>query len=137
MKPIGYWLNRTDQALTGRMNAVLAEFGLTRLAWQVLNVVQDDPQATDTTVLTVLAANADAADLTAAITAVLADGWATRPAPARLALTGNGRARLTGVAARVDAFRALATTGISPEEYRTAVAALERMTHNLETGAGR
>ncbi|MFD0351427.1 hypothetical protein ACFQ0M_45985 [Kitasatospora aburaviensis] len=58
MKPIGYWLNRTDQALTATMNALLAEYGLTRLAWQVLNVVEDDPQATDTAVRTVLAANA-------------------------------------------------------------------------------
>ncbi|MFI6845062.1 MarR family winged helix-turn-helix transcriptional regulator [Kitasatospora sp. NPDC050467] len=137
MKPIGYWLNRTDQALTGHMNAMLAEFGLTRLAWQVLNVVEDDPQATDADVLTVLAANAGADALTAAVEQVLADGWAARPGPARIALTADGRARLTEVAARVDAFRTRSTAGISPEEYRTAVTVLERMTHNLETGAQR
>ncbi|WP_405358937.1 MarR family winged helix-turn-helix transcriptional regulator [Kitasatospora sp. NBC_00085] len=137
MKPIGYWLNRTDQALTGHMNAMLAEFGLTRLAWQVLNVVEDDPQATDADVLTVLAANAGADALTAAVEQVLADGWAARPEPARIALTADGRARLTEVAARVDAFRTRSTAGISPEEYRTAVTVLERMTHNLDTGAQR
>ncbi|MFC7640513.1 hypothetical protein ACFQX6_05420 [Streptosporangium lutulentum] len=41
MKPIGYWLNRTDEALTHHMNGMLNEFGLTRIAWQVLNVVED------------------------------------------------------------------------------------------------
>ncbi|WP_331767521.1 MarR family winged helix-turn-helix transcriptional regulator [Embleya sp. NBC_00896] len=131
MKPIGYWLNRTDKALTGYMNAMLSEFGLTRLAWQVLNVIEDNPQAGDTDVRTVLAANAGVADLTAAIETVLADGWATRPEPTRLALTDDGRARLAKVAERVDAFRDLSTTGITREEYHTAVTVLERMTHNL------
>ncbi|MEV4926829.1 MarR family winged helix-turn-helix transcriptional regulator [Streptomyces roseoverticillatus] len=157
MKPIGYWLNRTDQALTRSMGSLLAEHGLTRIAWQVLNVVQDaaphaaqvahathvvhvaqaaqdsGPPAGDRDVLTVLAANADAATLTATVEAVLADGWAARPAPGRLALTADGRARLAGVTERVHAFRGLSAAGISPEEYRTAVSVLERMTRNLES----
>jgi hypothetical protein len=37
MRPIGYWLNRTDQALTRSMDTTLLEFGLTRITWQVLN----------------------------------------------------------------------------------------------------
>lgn len=86
-------------------------------------------------VLTVLAANAEAGELTAAIETLLADRWTARPAPARLALTDDGRARLAEVAERVAAFRDLSTTGISSEEYRTAVTVLERMTHNLEAVA--
>ncbi|MGW2631636.1 MarR family winged helix-turn-helix transcriptional regulator [Streptomyces chattanoogensis] len=139
MKPIGYWLNRTDKALTRYMNAMLAEFGLTRTAWQILNVVEDVPQATDaedTEVLATLAANADVATLTAAIETVIADGWATRPEPGRLTLTEHGRTRLANVAERVHAFRELSTAGITQDEYRTAVTVLERMTHNLENEAG-
>ncbi|PJJ00193.1 DNA-binding MarR family transcriptional regulator [Streptomyces sp. 2333.5] len=138
MKPIGYWLNRTDKALTCYMNDMLAEFGLTRIAWQVLNVIHDAPEVADIDVLSALTANADIATLTGAIDTVLAAGWADRPAPDRLALTPGGRQRLTDVAARVDAFRELSTTGISMDEYRTAVRVLERMSHNLEmaTSAG-
>ncbi|MBN6051831.1 winged helix-turn-helix transcriptional regulator, partial [Nonomuraea sp. RK-328] len=145
MKPIGYWLNRADRALTRHMNGMPAEFGLSRLAWQVLNVVQDGshvaeapgavqdaPDVTDAEVLSVLAANADAPTLSAASDAVLAGGWAARPAPGRLALTAEGAERLARVAERVGAFRELSTTGISPDEYRTAVSVLERMTANLE-----
>ncbi|WP_433248257.1 MarR family winged helix-turn-helix transcriptional regulator [Streptosporangium sp. CA-135522] len=131
-KPIGYWLNRTDKALTDHMNSILDEFGLTRIAWQVLNVVEDNPRAADADVLTVLAANADTPTLTAAIDTVLADGWASRPEPTLLTLTDDGRARLTEVAERVAAFRDLSTRGISLQEYRTAVSVLERMTGNLE-----
>lgn len=132
LKPIGYWLNRTDQALTRHMNDTLAEFGLSRTAWQVLNVLHDTGGSTDADVLSTLRANAGTPTLTAAIDTVLADGWARRPSPHHLALTPEGHRRLKGVAERVEAFRALATTGISPQEYRTAVLVLERMTHNLE-----
>ena len=133
MKPIGYWLNRTDKALTRYMNDMLEEFGLTRIAWQVLNVIHDSPGVLDTEVLSTLAGNADGATLTAAIDTVLADGWADRSAPDRLTLTPGGSQLLTHVAARVDAFRELSTSGISPDEYRTAVDVLERMSRNLET----
>ncbi|MFG3223921.1 MarR family winged helix-turn-helix transcriptional regulator [Kitasatospora sp. NPDC048194] len=132
MKPIGYWLNRTDRALTQYMNNLLTEFGLTRTAWQVLNVVRHVPGAGDTDVHSALAANADAPTLTAAIDTALADGWATRPAPDRLALTPDGRRRLAAVDERVGAFRELSTAGVTIEEYRTAVSVLERMTANLE-----
>ncbi|WP_406312231.1 hypothetical protein OHA77_26905 [Streptosporangium sp. NBC_01639] len=132
MKPIGYWLNRTDEALTRHMNGMLNEFGLTRIAWQVLNVVEDTPQVSDTDVLSALAANADVPTLTAAIETVLADGWATRPASDRLILTSDGRQRLAEVAERVNAFRELSMSGISMNEYFTAVSVLERMTHNIE-----
>lgn len=135
MKPIGYWLSRTDQALTDRMNAALAGFGLTRLAWQVLNAVADDPEATDSSVLDFLAANAPADALADAVGTVLRDGWAVRPGPGRLALTEDGRARLAEAAERVDAFRALSARGISDEEYRIAVGVLERMALNLEAPA--
>ncbi|MGW3494386.1 MarR family winged helix-turn-helix transcriptional regulator [Streptomyces sp. NPDC001020] len=118
------------------MNGLLAECGLTRLAWQVLNVVQGTPEVTDTEVLTVLAANADAADLAAAVETLLRHGWLTRPAPGRLALTDAGRERLTGAVERVDAFRELSLTGITHEEYRITVAVLERMTHNVQRGPG-
>jgi hypothetical protein len=132
MKPIGYWLNRSDQALTTTMDALLAAFGLTRLTWQVLNVLKDDPRAADAGIRALLAANADAGALTGAIEAVLAGGWALRPEPGRLAFTDDGRARFAEIGVRVGAFRERAAAGIPPEEYRTAVGVLERMTRNLE-----
>ncbi|MGF6883726.1 hypothetical protein ABIA39_008309 [Nocardia sp. GAS34] len=136
MKPIGYWLNRTDHAFTAHMDLMLAEFGLTRICWQVLNVVADTAEATDTDIHTVLAANAERAVLDAAIATALAGHWTTRPAPGSIALTDDGRHRLTQVGDRVATFRTLSMHGITEDEYRTAVSVLERMTHNIETGVG-
>ncbi|MFF5014804.1 MarR family winged helix-turn-helix transcriptional regulator [Streptomyces sp. NPDC001165] len=132
MKPIGYWLNRTDQALTRQMDALLTEYGLSRLTWQVLNVVRDAPGAADTEVHAALGANADTIALSAAIRTVVTDGWATRPATGLLTLTAQGDARLAAVTERVAFFREAVIAGISLEEYGTAVRVLERMTRNLE-----
>ncbi|MFC7640514.1 hypothetical protein ACFQX6_05425 [Streptosporangium lutulentum] len=63
---------------------------------------------------------------------MLADGWVTRPTSDRLTLTSDGRRRLAKVAERVNAFRELSMSGISMNEYLTAVGVLERMTHNIE-----
>ncbi|MFB6808048.1 MarR family winged helix-turn-helix transcriptional regulator [Streptomyces sp. NPDC056387] len=132
MKPIGYWLNRTDRALTRSMNDVLGEFGLTRIVWQVLNVLDATPEATDAEVLSLLAANADIPTLTAAVDTVLAQGWATRSVPDRLVLTPGGRRCLADAGARIEVFRERSVHGIPVEDYRTAVRVLERMTGNLE-----
>ncbi|MFG2123519.1 MarR family transcriptional regulator [Streptomyces sp. NPDC048710] len=132
MKPIGYWLNRTDQALTRRMDALLAEYGLSRLTWQVLNVVRAAPGVADTEVHATLAANAETIALAAAVRTVLTDGWATRPATGLLILTAQGDARLAVVTERVAFFREEVIAGIPLEEYGTAVRVLERMTRNLE-----
>ncbi|MET8802647.1 hypothetical protein [Streptomyces sp. NPDC004546] len=81
MKPIGHWRHRADKALTRAMNGVLSEYGLTRLDWQVLNVIRDTaPEATDSAVLSALAARADLLTLTASVDAVLTGGWTTRTA---------------------------------------------------------
>ncbi|MFE3793629.1 winged helix-turn-helix transcriptional regulator [Nocardia tengchongensis] len=135
MKPIGYWLNRADHAFTTHMDTMLAEFGLTRITWQVLNVVADTPEATDTDIHTVLAANAARATLDAVIATTLTGDWTTRPGPGRIALTDDGRRRLAVVTDRVAAFRAQSMHGITEDEYRTAVSVLERMTLNVETTA--
>ncbi|MEV7617441.1 MarR family transcriptional regulator [Streptomyces sp. NPDC089799] len=133
MKPIGYWLNRTDKALTDHMDRMLGGFGLTRLAWQALNVIRQTDGATDADVLSTLSAHADGATLRAAVDSLLTDAWVSRPGPDLLDLTPEGFHRLADVEERVDAFRGLATAGITDEEYRTAVLVLERMARNLES----
>lgn len=133
MKPIGYWLNRTDRALANYMDAMLGEFGLTRLTWRVLNLVEDGTEVGDTDVRSYLAADPDAANLTAAIATLVADGWIHRPAADRLALTPQGTTRLATAATRVNTFRDVSAVGITPDEYRTAVTVLERMAVNLES----
>lgn len=135
MKPIGFWLNRADRAITAYFDERLAAFGLTRLAWQALNVIRAEPEITETRVHTELEANADLETRLAALDLVLTTGWAVR-AGAGLTLTAFGSARHDEVAAAVAGFREDSMTGITADEYRTAVTVLERMTLNLEPLTG-
>ncbi|WP_228784381.1 hypothetical protein [Nocardia cyriacigeorgica] len=115
------------------MDTVLCEFGITRLTWQVLNVIADGAAyTTDAHIHTVLAANANRSALDAAIAATLAGHWATRPEPGQIAMTDHGRQHLTRVGDRVADFRTLSMHGITADEYHTAVSVLERMTLNVE-----
>ncbi|WP_330298944.1 MarR family winged helix-turn-helix transcriptional regulator [Streptomyces sp. NBC_00503] len=135
MKPIGYWLNRTDLALTRSMDALLADAGLTRLGWQVLNAVEGGPTA-PADVHALLAANADTQTLTGVIDSLTADDWLSEEPPGPVSLTPAGRTRFAAAATRVAAFRERSTEGITPEEYRTAVCVLERIALNAEAGTG-
>ncbi|MFE6859240.1 MarR family winged helix-turn-helix transcriptional regulator [Nocardia sp. NPDC057668] len=135
MKPIGFWLNRADRAITAYFDRRLAAFGLTRLAWQALNVIRAEPEATETRIHAELEANADRETRLAALDLILTAGWAERTG-AGLSLTAFGRDRHDEVTAAVAGFRADSMTGITPDEYRTAVTVLERMTLNLEPLVG-
>ncbi|WP_018351492.1 MarR family winged helix-turn-helix transcriptional regulator [Longispora albida] len=132
MKPIGYWLNRTDRAITTAMNQALTSAGITRTGWQILNVAGLADCTTDH-VLDVLAANADRYTLLGTIGDLLADGLLYRPGPNLLARTPSGEDLFARADALIAGFRERSLTGISIEEYQTAVRVLERMTANLET----
>ncbi|MFJ8040434.1 MarR family winged helix-turn-helix transcriptional regulator [Kitasatospora sp. NPDC096147] len=129
MKPIGYWLNRTDRALTLRMDELLADHDLTRLGWQLLGSARES--TTDRAVHAELAANATPSELTETIELLLRTGWLTRPAAGHLALTDTGSRCLAEAGTRVAAFRATATAGVSDQDYRTTVRVLERIVGNL------
>jgi hypothetical protein len=43
--PIGYYVKLVDQLFTERINAVQAEFDLTRVTWQILNFISEQVTA--------------------------------------------------------------------------------------------
>ena len=42
-KPIGYWLKELDRLIEGTLDRALADEGVTRRDWQVLNALEPDP----------------------------------------------------------------------------------------------
>jgi len=127
-QPIGYYLNRTDEA----MNTVLAGFSLTRTAWQVLNVIHNADQIPRTEVYEIMRPLADSAALFTVLASLIKSDWVALVGPDRLALTDVGRKRLGVVREQVAAFREKSMRSISSEEYQTVIRVLERMRRNLE-----
>jgi DNA-binding MarR family transcriptional regulator len=131
-QPIGYWLNRTDQAITTAMNHLLEQDGITRVGWQLLNVLNRGDAVAQSEVYAVMQANADAETLRATIEQLIAKGWVVRTERAQeLALTDEGRRELARIRRRIGEFRQQSLQGVSEDDYRTMIAVLERIISNL------
>ncbi|MEV5574090.1 MarR family transcriptional regulator [Spirillospora sp. NPDC052269] len=132
-RPIGYWLRHIDGALSANLGRLLAEDGLTRRGWQVLNTVSYEP-------VTI-------ADLDRTLDAFISPDEPTmRPQVERLAELGWARldgdtAELTGEGVRAhrrirDAIgvqRARMTECFTPDEFGSLMEMLRRFAAHLET----
>jgi DNA-binding MarR family transcriptional regulator len=119
-KPIGYWLKQVDTLLEDAVAAGLAEQGVSRREWQVLNVLATadggDPRA----------ALAPFDGVEQALARLSERGWV---AGERLTEAG-GRAHAQ-VAEHIGQVRRRAVEGVSLLEYEATVDVLRRMAANL------
>jgi DNA-binding MarR family transcriptional regulator len=135
-RPIGYWLKHLDRLIEDTFSRTLAEHGLTRRHWQVLNTLARGPAGPAE-----LAKALDPflRDDQAGQTTVVADlvhrGWAGHDHDGRLALTPDGRAAHQQAQEQVQQTRGLMLHGISAGEYTAAIDILTRMAANLEASA--
>jgi DNA-binding MarR family transcriptional regulator len=137
-QPIGFWLNRVDQALTRRMNQLLEADQITRIGWQVLNVLQSHGEMDPAQLDDLLQANASTQQLAETIDQLVAHGWVLRSgaegeesAPT-LRLTDAGQRQHAQLRDRIFGFRQQSLAGISEDEYRITIRVLERIVENLE-----
>ncbi|MBB5854041.1 MarR family transcriptional regulator [Amycolatopsis umgeniensis] len=112
MKPIGFWFAHLHQALESSLDRVLADEGLTRRHWQVLN-------APDETL-------SPFGDRREVVANLRTRGWIDGNG-----LTPAGREAHLRLKTEVGEFRSRVTEGISEDDYRTTIGVLERMAANL------
>ena len=128
VQPIGYWVKEIDRMLEESFVRLLAEEGLTRRHWQVLNTLASGAvgQAEVDRALAPFL-TAEAPSTAPVVEDLIARGWVGRPAR----LTEQGRVAHARLTERVSASRRAIIDGISDEEYTAAVNVLERMAGNL------
>ncbi|WP_067172411.1 hypothetical protein [Microtetraspora niveoalba] len=134
-KPIGYWLKHLHNLLEKQFDATLADLGLGRRHWQILNTLARG-EATRDELAAALAPfwTQGEPDLERVLEDVTARGW-TRPGRSQrnlLALSDEGRAAHAHIAARVDATRAAVLKDLTPEQYAETVRILSVMAGNVE-----
>lgn len=131
---LSYWITLVDSLLTGRVNESLAEHGLTRAQWQLMNALTERPQTTEELggSLTPAAAEAEEGPRTVEehLDELVESGWLVAEGEL-YTLTSTGRISGERVAAVVEELRAEITEGISEEEYRVVVGSLRTMAGNL------
>jgi DNA-binding MarR family transcriptional regulator len=132
-RPFGYWVKHIDQRIEEMGRRVLAEEGLNRRFWQVLNTIASgpiDPEQLDHAMAPFIS---DEEPTMRPYVDELADrGWVTRTDEGDLTLTGAGRDAHTRAAERMHAARARVVDGLSTDDYDTLMNLLERIAGNLD-----
>jgi hypothetical protein len=131
-KPIGYWLKELDRLIEGTLDRTLADEGVTRRDWQVLNALETAPAPRDAVVDALRPFWGEgAADPDDVLEALVARGWALRDADRRYALSPEGDTTRATLLERVKELRMAIADGVTPDDYQTTIATLERMAANL------
>jgi DNA-binding MarR family transcriptional regulator len=125
MKPLGYWLKHIDTRLEAAFVRLLAEEGLNRRQWQILNTIASGARSVgeiDEAAKPFLIEES----FQPVVDSLAALGWVTE-----YQLTPVGRTAFDSVSGKVHAFRAKVISGMSEEEYVTLVRLLERVAANV------
>ncbi|CEJ11411.1 hypothetical protein BN1110_01701 [bacterium YEK0313] len=135
-RPIGYWLKHLDGLIERQFERALADAGLSRRHWQVLNVLNEAP-AGRADVAAALAPfwNTAGEDLDQVLDGpggLATRGFVAADPTGRLALTAAGRAARAAAATQVEAQRRALLDGLTPEHYAETVRVLSVMAANAE-----
>jgi hypothetical protein len=131
-KPIGFWLKELDQLIEGTLDRALADEGVTRRDWQLLNALEPTPAPRAQVIETLRPFwGVDADEPDAVLEGLITRGWALRDPADRVSLSPEGDAARAVLLERVKALRAAIADGITPEQYNTTVETLGRMAENL------
>lgn len=132
--PIGYWLKRADELLTIRIDDAQRANGLTRLEWQILNVIREQRATARAAVADILQPFGDEMAMNQALVALGQREWVVGSSEDRLELTQAGIDVYERALASQKVIRQRAVAGISEADYATTLAVLQRLVENLERG---
>ena len=128
--PIGYVLKQLDQALTAYTDKALGKHQLTRLHWQILNVVKDGGNKDFQQIMTIMKPFLDEPQLTTLLTDLEGRGWIVQGDEAyKLTTAGEDGLRLASQT-QGDVRKQL-IQGVSQEEYASTISTLQKMLENV------
>ena len=130
--PIGYWLKRADELLTRRIDEVQRANGLTRLGWQVLNIVRERQPAMHDEIVETLQPFANATEMNDVLAGLADRGMISGSAESGFDLTPAGKELYETSFQAQQAIRQRAVAGISETEYTTTVGVIQRLVDNLD-----
>lgn len=136
-RPIGYWLKHLHNLIEDHFASALADAGVTRRDWQILNVLSRQPQTPaqlDRALAPFLRDETSAhAGVAEARDGLVAMGWVgADPVTGLLSLTGAGRTAHADLSARVGEIRELLMRDMTRDQYTATVDVLATMAANIE-----
>jgi hypothetical protein len=130
-RPIGYWLRLVDGLIDDQFAHTLDEHGVTRMQWQLMNVLargQASVEMLDAAVKPFLIAGGETT--LDHLTELIESAWVDAT-PTGYELTERGHGALDRLTNVVAGQRTAMSAGVSEDEYLTTTRTLERMARNL------
>jgi hypothetical protein len=130
-RPIGYWLRLVDNLVDEQFARTLDEHGVTRMQWQLLNVLaraQASVEMLDAAVAPYLVAGGETT--LDHLTELIESAWVDAT-PTGYELTDRGHGALDRLTNVVSEQRTAMSAGVAEAEYVATIATLERMARNL------
>jgi len=131
-RPIGYWLKKADELLTTRIDEAQRTNGLTRLGWQMLNVVRASGFASRDRITESLRPFARESAIDDMLAKLLGQHVIIGFDEKGYALTGAGEELYQRALASQKIVRQNAVAGITDAEYAATISVLQRLVKNLE-----
>ncbi|QHC67773.1 MarR family transcriptional regulator [Rathayibacter sp. VKM Ac-2759] len=134
-RPIGYWLTLAARLLEERFAATLEEHGVTRMQWQLLELLRRGPAAVgalDRALAPFLPAAPaeEPASVAEHLAELVESGWVVDEGEV-FALTEHGGAATARLEEVVGAARTALTEGVTEEDHDRTVETLRRIAGNL------
>jgi hypothetical protein len=130
-RPIGYWLRLVDGLIDDQFARTLDEHGVTRMQWQLMNVLargQASVEMLDAAVKPYLVAGGETT--IDHLTELIESAWVDAT-PTGYELTERGHGALDRLTNVVAGQRTEMAAGVSEDEYLTTTRTLEQMARNL------
>ena len=131
-RPIGYWLKLVDNLVDEQFAGTLDEHGVTRMQWQLMNVLargNANVEQLDAAVAPFLAADGATTSLDH-LSELIESAWVDAT-PTGYELTERGQAALERLTTVVATQRTHMSAGLTEADYLTTIATLRQMATNL------
>ena len=131
-RPIGYWLKLVDNLVDEQFAGTLDEHGVTRMQWQLMNVLargNASVEQLDAAVAPFLAADGATTSLDH-LSELIESAWVDAT-PTGYELTERGQAALERLTTVVATQRTHMSAGLTEADYLTTIATLRQMATNL------
>ena len=122
-RPLGYWLRQVDARLTREFATVLADEGVTRRDWMLLNAVSGD--------VDVPGLAERLARKGKRLAGLERRGWVDEAGDGTWTLTAEGRAAKDRIASLVGDIRGRVAGAVPPEDFATTMTSLEAIAREL------
>lgn len=129
--PIGYYVKRVDKLFTERINAVQAEFGLTRTAWQILNSIYEQGTTKKDELINLVGQLADNRTIEEALLKLNQDGIVNIESGNLLSLTEKGKVLFADCSRKQYEFRQKSMLHVSEKDYQTTISTLDQIIKNI------